>query len=147
MKQLVLNDGRSMEVQSVSAAGGVLHVRMILTTSEQLKAYFMDTFATSVMTLYENGKPVDDPYENYTILKYIKEETGGIWEVELRQTEADTNTQLAELKEEVQAAQQATTQTNTDLQMAIAELTMVIATLAVPAAETPQDTEGGEMDV
>ena len=142
MKQLMLNDGRSMEVQSVSAAGGVLHVRMILTTSEQLKAYFMDTFATSVMTLYENGKE-QGKYENYTSLKYIKEETGGIWEVELRQTEADTDTQLAELKEEVQAAQQATDQANTNLQMAIAELTMVIATLAAPAA----GTEGGETDV
>lgn len=144
MKQLALNDGRSMEVQSVSAAGGVMHVRMILTTSEQLKAYFMDTFATSVMTLYENGKE-QARYENYTILKYIKEETGGIWEVELRQTEADTDTRLNELEEEVQAAQQATTQTNTDLQMAIAELTMVIATLAAPTAGT--GTEGGETDV
>ena len=142
MKQLMLNDGRSMEVQSVSAAGGILHVRMILTTSEQLKAYFMDAFATAVMTLYENGKE-QGKYENYTNLKYIKEETGGIWEVELRQTEADTDTQLAELKEEVQAAQQATDQANTNLQMAIAELTMVIATLAAPAA----GTEGGEADV
>lgn len=142
MKQLVLNDGRSMEVQSVSAAGGILHVRMILTTSEQLKAYFMDAFATAVMTLYESGKE-QAKYENYTILKYIKEETGGIWEVELRQTEADTDTRLAELEEEVQAAQQATTQTNTDLQMAIAELTMVIATLAAPAV----DVEGGEESV
>ena len=98
MKQLMLNDGRSMEVQSVSAADGVLHVRMILTTSEQLKAYFMDAFATATMTLYENGKE-QGKYENYTNLKYIKEETGGIWEVELRQTEADTDTQLAELKD------------------------------------------------
>ena len=142
MKQLMLNDGRSMEVQSVSAAGGVLHVRMILTTSEQLKAYFMDAFATATMTLYENGKE-QAKYENYTILKYIKEETGGIWEVELRQTEADTDTQLAKLKEDVQAAQQDADQTNTNLQMAIAELTMVIATLAAPAA----GTEGGETDV
>lgn len=142
MKQLALNDGRSMEVQSVSASGGVLHVRMILTTSEQLKAYFMDTFATSVMTLYENGKE-QGKYENYTNLKYIKEETGGIWEVELRQTEADTDTRLTELEGELQAAQQATDQTNTNLQMAIAELTMVIATLAAPAT----GTEGGEESV
>lgn len=144
MKQLMLNDGRSMEVQSVAVSGGVMHIRMILTTSEQLKAYFMDGFATSHMTLYENGKKTAE-YENYTILEYIKEESGGIWEVEMRQTEADTDTRLNELEEEVQAAQQATTQTNTDLQMAIAELTMVIATLAAPAADT--GTEGGETDV
>ena len=143
MKQLMLNDGRSMEVQSVTASGGILHVRMILTTSEQLKAYFMDTFATSVMTLYENGKPVDDPYENYTVLKYIKEETGGIWEVELRQTAADTDKRLTDLDAEAEETREAISQANTDLQMAIAELTMVIATLAAPVT----GTEGGEMDV
>lgn len=38
-------------------------------------------------------------------------------------------------------------QTNTDLQMAIAELTTVIATLATSAAGTPQNIEGGEADV
>lgn len=97
MKQLMLNDGRSMEVQSVAVSGGVMHIRMILTTSEQLKAYFMDGFATSVMTLYENGKE-QAQYENYTILEYIKEESGGIWEVEMRQTEADTDARLKELE-------------------------------------------------
>ena len=98
MKQLILNDGRSMEVQSVVASGGVMHIRMILTTSEQLKAYFMDEFATSNMTLYENGKKTAE-YENYTILEYIKEESGGIWEVEMRQTAADTDTRLSALEE------------------------------------------------
>ena len=121
MKQLMLNDGRSME----------------------LKAYFMDTFATSVMTLYENGKPVDPPYENYTVLKYIKEETGGIWEVELRQTAADTDKRIADLEAEAEETREAISQANTDLQMAIAELTMVIATLAAPVT----GTEGGETDV
>lgn len=134
MKELVFNDGRKTEVQSVSASGGIMHVRMILTTSEQLKAYFMDEFATSVMTLRENGK--EKKYENYTELKYIKEEAGGIWEVEMRQTEADTETRLTELEEGV-------SQTNTDLQMAIAELTMVISTLTA----TMQPEEGGENDV
>lgn len=134
MKELIFNDGRKTEVQSVSASGGIMHVRMILTTSEQLKAYFMDEFATSVMTLRENGK--EKKYENYTELKYIKEEAGGIWEVEMRQTAADTETRLTELEEGV-------SQTNTDLQMAIAELTMVISTLTA----TMQPEEGGENDV
>lgn len=99
MKQLMLNDGRSVEVQSVVTSEGVMHIRMILTTSEQLKAYFMDSFATSIMTLYENGKPADKPYENYTIMKYIKEESGGIWEVEMRQSGADTETRLTNLED------------------------------------------------
>lgn len=136
MKELIFNDGRKTEVQSVSASGGIMHVRMILTTSEQLKSYFMDEFATSVMTLRENGK--EKKYENYTELKYIKEEAGGIWEVEMRQTEADTETRLAELEEGV-------IQTNTDLQLAIAELTMVISTLT--ATMNVQLEEGGENDV
>lgn len=136
MKELIFNDGRKTEVQSVSASGGIMHVRMILTTSEQLKAYFMDEFATSVMTLQENGK--EKKYENYTELKYIKEEAGGIWEVEMRQTEADTETRLTELEEGV-------SQTNTDLQMAIAELTMVISTLT--ATMNVQPEKGGEDDV
>ncbi len=142
MKQLMLNDGRSVEVQSVSAADGVMHIRMILTTSEQLKAFFSDSFATSVMTLYENGKKAAE-YENYTILKYIKEESGGIWEVEMRQDSADMNTRLEELEEEVQASRQTAIQTNTDLQIAIAELTALITTLTTPTA----DGGGGETDV
>lgn len=97
MKQLMLNDGRNVEVQSVSASAGVMHIRMILTTSEQIKAYFKDEFATSLMTLYENGKE-QKKYENYTVLTYIKEESGGIWEVEMRQTAADTDTRLTELE-------------------------------------------------
>ena len=101
MKQLMLNDGRSMEVQNVSAAGGIMHVRMIMTTSEQLKAYFKDNFATSVMTLYENGKE-QRKYENYTTLSCIKEEAGGIWEVEMRQSSADTDARLAELEEKAE---------------------------------------------
>ena len=142
MKQLMLNDGRSVEVQSVSAADGVMHIRMILTTSEQLKAFFSDSFATSVMTLYENGKKAAE-YENYTILKYIKEESGGIWEVEMRQDSADMNTRLEELEEEVEASRQTAIQTNTDLQIAIAELTALITTLTTPTA----DGGGGETDV
>ena len=98
MKQLMLNDGRSMVVQSVTASGGVMHIRTILATSEDLKAFFADEFASSLMTLYENGRE-KEKYENYTILTYIKEETGGIWEVEMRQSAADTDARLEELED------------------------------------------------
>ena len=37
-------------------------------------------------------------YENYTLLKYLKEETGGIWEVALQQAEADTEARLKALE-------------------------------------------------
>lgn len=123
MKELIFNDGRKIEVQSVTKKDGILHVRMILTTSETIKALFADNFATSVMTLRENGK--QQQFENYTVFKYVKEETGGIWEVEMRQTEADLETRMAEVEEK-------TAENNMNLELAIAELTMAIASL-IPA--------------
>lgn len=120
MKELIFNDGRKLEVQSVTAETGVMRARMILTTSEQLKAHFADPFATAVMTLRENGK--EKRFENYTVFKYVKEETGGIWEVEMRQTEADIDTRIAAVEEKSE-------ENTLNLEMAIAELTMIIATL------------------
>lgn len=128
MKKLVFNDSRQIEIQSAVAAGGVLHVRMILTTSEALKALFGDAFATQKITYFENQQEVA-VYENYTEFKYVKEETGGIWEVEMRQKEADTEIRLSKLESKSKEQLEEIDQTKTDLQMAVAELTMVIATL------------------
>ena len=98
MKKLVFNDSRQIEIQSAALAGeGILRVRIILTNSESLKALFGDTFATQKMTCFENQQQIA-VYENYTEFKYIKEETGGIFEVEMRQTAADRETRLDELE-------------------------------------------------
>lgn len=142
MKELIFADGHKTEIQSVSAADGVMHVRMILTTAEQIKALFGDSFATSLMTLRENNIE-KERYENYTNLKWIKEETGGIWEVELQQTEADTDTRLTNLEQTAAAqAEQLDTQgksvealkTDTaamqeNFDMAVAELTIAMAAM------------------
>lgn len=101
MKKIVFNDSRQIEVQSVSEAGGVFHARMILTTAESLKALFGDSFATQKMTYFEN-QITKGVYENYTEFKYVKEETGGVFEVEMRQTAADDKTRLASLEETIQ---------------------------------------------
>ena len=99
MKKLVFNDSRQIEVQSVAEAGeGILHVRVILVTAESLKALFGDTFATQKMTYFENQKQTA-VYENYTQFQYVKEETGGIFEVEMRQRSADTDERLTDLEE------------------------------------------------
>ena len=65
MKKIIFNDSRQIQVQSVSENNGVLHVRLILTTAESLKALFGDSFAASKMTLVEEGK-ITKTYENYT---------------------------------------------------------------------------------
>lgn len=102
MKKLVFNDSRQIEVQSVAKAGeGILHVRMILVTAESLKALFADTFATQRMTYFENQNQIA-VYENYTEFKYIKEGTGGIFEVEMSQTAANTDERLKDLEEKAE---------------------------------------------
>lgn len=98
MKKLVFNDSRQIEIQSAALAGeGILRVRIILTNPESLKALFGDSFATQKMTCFENQQQIA-VYENYTELKYVKEETGGIFEVEMRQTAADQDARLDELE-------------------------------------------------
>ena len=98
MKKLVFNDSRQIEIQSAALAGeGILRVRIILTNSESLKALFGDSFATQKMTCFENQQQIA-VYENYTEFKYVKEKTGGIFEVEMRQTAADQDARLDELE-------------------------------------------------
>lgn len=100
MKKIVFNDSRQIEVQAVNESNGVLHVRLILTTAEALKALFGDTFATSKMTYFEN-QTTKAVYENYTVFKYVKEETGGIFEVEMCQTAADDKTRIENMENEM----------------------------------------------
>lgn len=118
MKKIIFNDSRQIQVQSVSENSGVLHVRLILTTAESLKALFGDSFAASKMTLVEEGK-ITKTYENYTEFKYVKEESGGIFEVEMVQAEADADTRIKKLEEQVAASV-------TDMQQGFAEITLLI---------------------
>lgn len=117
MKKIVFNDSRQIEVQSVAESNGILHVRLILTSAEALKALFQDGFATQKITYFENQQQVA-VYENYTVFRYVKEEVGGIWEVEIIQAEKDDKTIIAELREEVVNTKQHVT----DLQMALCEI-------------------------
>ena len=107
-----------MEVQKVEEYGGSLKIRMLLQTSDQLKSYFADAFSTKKITEKDNGK--ETVYENYTELSYIKEETGGIWEVELSQTDVSVDEKLKQL--EIQTEKNAE-----NLERAIAELTIMMA--------------------
>lgn len=117
MKEIVFNDGRNLEIQSVESREGKLYVRVILTTSEQLKALFGDGFATRKIILYENHKE-QEVFENYNKLSYLKEEAGGIWEVEMLQREKEDAVKIAELTIQLQEANRQIT----DLQLAVCEL-------------------------
>ena len=121
MKKLILNDSRQIEIQSVQESGGVLHIRIILTAAESLKALFQDKFATKKMTLVENQQTIAE-YENYTEFKYVKEEVGGIFEVELTQPEADLDTRVEKVENEQ-------SRTSAELDEGFAEITMILATI------------------
>ena len=121
MKKLILNDSRQIEIQSAQESEGVLHIRIILTTAESLKALFRDEFATKKMTLVENQQTVAE-YENYTEFKYIKEEAGGIFEVELTQSEADLDTRVEKVENEQSELQRS-------IDEGFAEITMILATI------------------
>ena len=125
---IILNDGRKVEVQKVEEYGGSLKIRMLLQTSDQLKSYFADAFSTKKITEKDNGK--ETVYENYT------EETGGIWEVELSQTDVSVDEKLKQL--EIQTEKNAE-----NLERAIAELTIMMASFT----ENNSETDGGNVDV
>jgi len=94
--KLLFKDGQTLQVQSISAADGVLHVNVINNVYEQLKHLFTDPETTGRIEVDETT----DVYENYTIFSYIRENSGGIWIVELQQEGKDTATRVAELETE-----------------------------------------------
>lgn len=127
MKILIFNDSQSLEVQAVYKEGGVIHIRMIHTTPDEVKSLFRDGFLTKRMALQENGKE-KAVYENYTVFSYIKEDAGGIYEVEMIQEGKDVETRLSEAENVAQAAKETADNTVTAMQEAIAELTVLIST-------------------
>ena len=139
MKQLIFNDSQTIEVQAVYQEEEKLRIRLIHMTADEMKALFLDTVLTKQMTLKEDYKE-KAVYENYTIFSYIKEEPGGIFEVEMLQHGKDADTRLAELEKVAAEVKEQAKQTEMDMHKAVAELTMLIVATSI-------SNEGGEMNV
>ena len=129
--KLIFNDATEIIVQQVESHGDYLRILTVGITPEQLKVLFTDSSRTSRMIA---------TYKGYTAYDHAEIYTGQIYGVVLYKEGTTTEERLTNVEDTVN-------QTNTDLQMAIAELTTVIATLATSAAGTPQNIEGGEADV
>lgn len=127
MKLLIFNDSQSLEVQAVYKEGDAIHIRVIHVTPDELKGYFKDDFLTRNMVLKENNKEIE-VYENYTVFSYIKEDAGGIYEVEMVQQGKDIETRIDEAEMAAQDAQRTANESVMAMQEAITELTMLIAT-------------------
>lgn len=94
--KLLFKDGQTLEVQSITAADGILQVNVINNAYEQLKHLFTDPVTTGRIEVDGTG----ELYENYTVFTYIRENSGGIWIVELQQDGKDTATRMQELEAE-----------------------------------------------
>lgn len=75
--KIIFNDASELQVQSVSVSDGKMVVKTILTSLDQLRAKFGDTFAVKKMDVWEQGKKIAE-YDDYTKLYRLEEYPGGI---------------------------------------------------------------------
>ena len=118
------NDATELQIQSAEIVGGLLQIRVINTTPEELRKKFSDEFACRKITIIEREQVIAE-YENYTKLLRIEEYTGGIYGVALEKAGETTTERLAEVETENAALKEALVNANTqitDLQGAICEL-------------------------
>lgn len=119
--QLKFNDGTTLAIQKVTEFGGGFQVLVAGTTPEKLRELFTDPVKTARMTVTERGQVIGE-YENYTEFYRTEEYTGKIYGVVVNKVGESVEERLA-------SAEQTIDKTNTDMQMAVAELTMLIASL------------------
>ena len=104
--ELNFNNGQKLTITSATAGSGILTVRMLQQNLDDLQKLFSDDLGTKTMIVQEDGKE-DIAYENYTQLSRISVYTGGIYEVELRQKEASTDTKIADNTAQLTETQEA----------------------------------------
>ena len=119
--QLRFNDGTTLAIQKATELGGGLQVLVAGTTPEELRKLFTDSVKTAKMIVTERGQVLGE-YENYTEFYRTEEYTGKIYGIVVNKVGESVEERLA-------SAEQTIKQTSTDMQMAVAELTMLIASL------------------
>lgn len=104
--ELNFNNGKKLTITSAVEGSGILTIRMLQQNLDDLQKLFSDDLGTKTMTVKEDGK-ADVTYENYTKLNRISVYTGQIFEVELCQTEASTDTKIADNTAQLTETQEA----------------------------------------
>ena len=99
----------------------MLSIKTIGNTPDQLRVLFTDALKTKYMRVEERGQTIAE-YEGYTEFYRTEEYTGQIYGVVVNKVGESVEERLA-------SAEQTIEQTNTDMQMAVAELTMLIASM------------------
>lgn len=120
--KIIFNDGKELQIQQAQVVEGALRIKTISATQDQLREMFSDVVKTKKITVEERGQIIGEPYENYTQFEGITVYNAGILEPFLYK-EGETPA------ERMDATEAAVMRTQSDMQMAVAELTMVIAAL------------------
>ena len=117
------NDATELQIQSAENVGGLLQIRVINTTPEELRKKFSDELACKKIQVVDMEQVITE-YENYTKLLRIEEYTGKIYGVAMEKAGETTAERLAEVETE-NALKEALVNANTqitDLQGAVCEL-------------------------
>lgn len=122
MKKAIFNNDQELEVQSVTLQNGALVIKTISVPADVLEKILSQRFATKSIVVEDELGVRSQPYEGYTEFQGIMHYTGGILGGVLYKKGES-------IEERLVGAEQAIEQTNTDMKMAVAELTMVIASM------------------
>lgn len=119
--KIIFNDATELQVQQAVLHGDYLLFKTVSAMPEELRKLFEDPVKTKKMTVEERGQTVA-VYEGYTTFYSTTEYIGQIYGVTMYKPGETPEERLTEIETDVE-------QTNADLQMAIAELTMLISTI------------------
>lgn len=98
--KLYFGDATSITVQSVKELGGMLSIKTIGNTPDQLRVLFTDTLKTKYMRVEERGQTIAE-YEGYTEFYRTEEYTGKIYGVVVNQVGRSTEERLTNVEEDV----------------------------------------------
>lgn len=118
------NDATELQIQSAENVGGLLQIRVINTTPEELRKKFSDELACKKIQVVDREQVITE-HENYTKLLRIEEYTGKIYGVAMEKAGETAVERIEKLEVENTALKEALEDANTqitDLQGAVCEL-------------------------
>ena len=118
--KLIFNDATSIDIQKFEVSGGYVSFRLINTTPEELIQLFQDETKTALMTVEDNSHKTE--LSGYSKFYRTEEYTGKMFGVVMYRIGETPEKRLACL--EVKSTEQ-----ETNLELAIAELTTLIASI------------------
>lgn len=117
--ELLLSGGKKITIQSVETLGSIVNIKIISTTYEELKQLFKEEHISEIHVTDDIEEKV---LLGYTQVNFVKENLGGIWEVELAQKDTDPIKKISETEENLKKLE-------STIQQALAELTMMVSSL------------------